>query len=220
MGQFCTKPGFLALPSSAARAEDLLREAAGPGFDLLSPRLAEGFRGAVSAVLERPGVAVLGGAGPSEHGTEPILLTVTAADALAQPDLLQTEMFGPASVVIRDADARHLEQLAESLSGQLTSSIWAEPGDDIDGLVRILERKAGRILFGDWPTGVTVSYAQQHGGPYPASTAPATTSVGTAAVRRFLRPVAYQGFPDAALPRELREANPLGLRRRVDGEWV
>ena len=111
-------------------------------------------------------------------------------------------------------------RLAESLSGQLTSSIWAEPGDDIDGLVRILERKAGRILFGDWPTGVTVSYAQQHGGPYPASTAPATTSVGTAAVRRFLRPVAYQGFPDAALPRELREANPLGLRRRVDGEWV
>ena len=129
-------------------------------------------------------------------------------------------MFGPASVVVRGAGASVLERVASTLTGQLTATIWAEPSDDITGLVGVLASTAGRVIYNDWPTGVTVSYAQQHGGPYPASTAPSTTSVGTAAIRRFLRPVAYQGMPDAALPLELRDDNPLGLRRRVDGEWA
>jgi NADP-dependent aldehyde dehydrogenase len=81
-----------------------------------------------------------------------------------------------------------------------------------------LIRLAGRLLWNEWPTGVTVSWAQQHGGPYPATTTPTTTSVGTAAVERFLRPVAWQGFPDALLPEALREANPWQLPRRTDGQ--
>jgi acyl-CoA reductase-like NAD-dependent aldehyde dehydrogenase len=220
MGQFCTKPGFLTLPSSAEATESGIAEAAArsPRFGLLSERLTDGFVNAVEALLDRPGVTELARL-PEGDGPGSVFLTLSAADALADPELLEAEMFGPASVVIRDADARDRERLAAALTGQLTASIWAESGDDVAGLVAILETKAGRILFDDWPTGVTVSYAQHHGGPYPATTAPATTSVGTAAIRRFVRPVAYQGFPDELLPPELQEHNPLSLRRRIDGEW-
>ncbi|MFF1879672.1 aldehyde dehydrogenase (NADP(+)) [Leifsonia sp. NPDC058230] len=221
MGQFCTKPGFLVLPSSADGAGDTLAEAAAraPSFGLLSGRLTDGFADAVEALLHRPGVTELARL-PEGDGPASVFLTLSAHEALADPELLEAEMFGPASVVIRDADARDRERMAAALTGQLTASIWAEPGDDVAGLVAMLETKAGRILFNDWPTGVTVSYAQHHGGPYPATTAPATTSVGTAAIRRFVRPVAYQGFPDDLLPPELQEDNPLGLHRRVDGEWL
>lgn len=95
----------------------------------------------------------------------------------------------------------------------------ADAQDDAAELVGLLTEKAGRVLWNGWPTGVTVSYAQEHGGPYPATTAAGTTSVGTAATRRFQRPVAYQDFPDAALPPALQEANPWGIARRVDGRF-
>jgi NADP-dependent aldehyde dehydrogenase len=220
MGQFCTKPGFLMLPAAAEGTSDSLAEAAAqaPSFGLLSDRLTDGFVGAVEALLDRSSVTELARL-PEGDGPGSVFLTLSAEEALADPELLEAEMFGPASVVIRDAGARDRERLAAALTGQLTATIWAEPGDDVAGLVAILETKAGRILFGDWPTGVTVSYAQHHGGPYPATTAAGTTSVGTSAIRRFVRPVAYQGFPDELLPPELQESNPLGLRRRVDGEW-
>jgi NADP-dependent aldehyde dehydrogenase len=86
-------------------------------------------------------------------------------------------------------------------------------------LLTVLREKSGRVLWNAWPTGVTVSYAQQHGGPYPATTAPGTTSVGTAAIRRFMRPVAYDSFPASQLPPPLRDDNPWGIARRVDGQW-
>jgi NADP-dependent aldehyde dehydrogenase len=231
MGQFCTKPGFLVVPDAEPRAEVLADAAAqSPRFGLLSERLREGFDGAVDAMIGRsarelvrlPGDGSSDGDGDGDGGDSPapVFLSLSAEQVLADPTVLEAEMFGPASVVVRGADARVLEQVAATLKGQLTATVWAEPSDDITGLVGILAGKAGRILYNDWPTGVTVSYAQQHGGPYPASTAPSTTSVGTAAIRRFLRPVAYQGMPDAALPPELRDANPLGIRRRVDGRWA
>jgi len=83
----------------------------------------------------------------------------------------------------------------------------------------VLSEKAGRILWNQWPTGVAVTYAQHHGGPYPASTASSTTSVGTAAIERFLRPVAYQGFPQHLLPTELQDENPLGVPQMINGRW-
>lgn len=219
MGQFCTKPGFLVVPDPepvAAVLADAVAQA--PRFGLLSERLREGFDGAVAGMSAR-GSTELVRLSDADSGPAPVFLTVTADQVLADPAILETEMFGPASVVVTGARSEELAEIAASLTGQLTATIWAEAGDDIAGLVEALAATAGRILFNDWPTGVTVSYAQQHGGPYPASTAPSTTSVGTAAVRRFLRPVAYQGMPDAVLPPELRDANPLGIRRRVDGEW-
>lgn len=219
MGQFCTKPGFLIVPDDRPQVEALVDAAAQSArFGLLSDRLREGFDGAVAGMLDRS-AAELVRLPADEDGPAPVFLSLPAEQVLADPTILEAEMFGPASVVVRGAAPGDLERLAETLTGQLTATIWAEPDDDVSGLVAILAGSAGRILYNDWPTGVTVSFAQQHGGPYPASTAPGTTSVGTAAIRRFLRPVAYQGMPDAALPPELREANPLGLRRRVNGEW-
>lgn len=227
MGQFCTKPGFIVVPGGAkdgSSGVDALAEAAGqsPRFGLLSDRLRDGFESAVGDMIDRGAAELVrvpdGGDGADAPAS--VFLSLSADQVLADPSVLEAEMFGPASVVIRGSDAGVLERVAATLIGQLTATIWAEPSDDIAGLVRVLARTAGRVLYNDWPTGVTVSYAQQHGGPYPASTAPSTTSVGTAAIRRFLRPVAYQGMPDAALPPELRDDNPLGLRRRVDGEWA
>ena len=227
MGQFCTKPGFIVVPDpgeDASSGVDALAEAAAqsPRFALLSDRLRDGFERAVEEMIDRSAAELVrlpdGADGSDWPG--PVFLSLSADDVLADPSVLEAEMFGPASVVVRGAGASVLERVASTLTGQLTATIWAEPSDDITGLVGVLASTAGRVIYNDWPTGVTVSYAQQHGGPYPASTAPSTTSVGTAAIRRFLRPVAYQGMPDAALPLELRDDNPLGLRRRVDGEWA
>jgi len=103
------------------------------------------------------------------------------------------------------------------MEGQLTATVQAHDGDSSGELLSTLTGIAGRVLWNGWPTGVTVSYAQHHGGPYPATTAPGTTSVGTAAIRRFMRPVAYQNIPDSVLPPALQEANPWGIARRVDG---
>lgn len=219
MGQFCTKPGFLVVPDREPGVETLAAAVAqAPRFGLLSDRLREGFDGAVAGMLDRSAVELVR-LPDGDEGPAPVFLTLTAEQVLADPALLETEMFGPASVVVTGAEPADLTRIAATLTGQLTATVWSEPEDDIAELVGVLSGAAGRILHNDWPTGVTVSYAQQHGGPYPASTAPSTTSVGTAAIRRFLRPVAYQGMPDAALPPELRDANPLGIRRRVDGGW-
>jgi NADP-dependent aldehyde dehydrogenase len=225
MGQFCTKPGFIVVPDASAADSanaDILAEAAAqsPRFGLLSDRLRDGFDGAVKQMIDRSAAELVRLPDSSGEGPGPVFLSLTADQVLADPSVLEVEMFGPASVIVRGADAIVLERVAASLTGQLTATIWAEPTEDISGLVRVLSESTGRIIHNDWPTGVTVSYAQQHGGPYPASTSPQSTSVGTAAIRRFLRPVAYQSMPDAQLPPELRNDNPLGIRRRVDGEWI
>jgi NADP-dependent aldehyde dehydrogenase len=136
---------------------------------------------------------------------------------LAAPRALQAECFGPTAVVVAYDDESQLPQIAETFEGQLTATIHGTDFCQVDGLVEILARKAGRVLWNQWSTGVSVTYAQQHGGPYPATTAAGSTSVGTAAIERFLRPVAYQGFPQHLLPEALREENPLGVPRLVDG---
>lgn len=149
----------------------------------------------------------------------PTVLVTDAEHVQANPELLGTEMFGPAGLVIRYRSEEQLTELAGLLEGQLTATIHGDADDRTAELVEVLAAKAGRVLWNGWPTGVTVSYAQQHGGPYPATTAATTTSVGTAAVRRFLRPVAFQDFPAEALPAPLQEENPWAIARRVDGRW-
>jgi NADP-dependent aldehyde dehydrogenase len=123
-------------------------------------------------------------------------------------------------VVVCD-DAAQMQAVAERLEGQLTATVHAADSDlDQAGpLFTVLEQKAGRVLFGGFPTGVDVNAAMVHGGPYPATTHSGSTSVGTAAIERFTRPVCYQAFPAALLPEELRDDAPAGLMRRVDGEW-
>jgi NADP-dependent aldehyde dehydrogenase len=220
MGQFCTKPGLLFAPidDSDDIAEVLHRElGAKQASPLLSPKLREGFDKALNAVRSTPGVEVLV-AGDDSEAPRPTVLVTTAEEVRQRPEILEQEMFGPATLVIRYAPGTDLAELAALLDGQLTATVQAEPVEDVNELLAVLRERSGRLLWNAWPTGVTVSYAQQHGGPYPATTA-TTTSVGTAAIGRFMRPVAYDSFPPSQLPEPLRDDNPWRIRRRVDGVW-
>jgi NADP-dependent aldehyde dehydrogenase len=228
MGQFCTKPGLLFVP--AGEDPDLVGPlAAALGtvepHPLLTERLHAGYANAVGELSSRPGVRVLI-PGSLDATPAPTVLLAEASAALADPELLRREMFGPASLVVRYADRLELHGLVDLLEGQLTTAIHGTEADAAPGqladtageLAEKLAERSGRVLWNQWPTGVTVSYAQHHGGPYPA-TSSNTTSVGTAAIRRFLRPVAYQGWPEERLPEPLQEGNPWGVPQRVDGAW-
>jgi len=220
MGQFCTKPGVLFVPAGQTdEVRDSLRNALrdfAPA-QLLSERLHQGYRQAVGALRDTAGVQVLLDGDFAEAPAPTVLLTTSEA-VRRDPGILRQEMFGPASLVVQYSDGSELAGLAGLLEGQLTTTLQAEAGDDIAELAGRLADISGRLLWNGWPTGVTVSYAQHHGGPYPATTS-GTTSVGTAAIRRFLRPVAYQSFPQPRLPEPLQDANPWNVPQRVDGVW-
>lgn len=200
-GQFCTKPGVLLVPAETGLATRLAEAALPAPAPLLNERIAEGHARSRATLAERPGVTLLGGA----TDDAPALLLTTVRQLLDDLDGLFVECFGPTALVATYGEEAELLEVAEAIDGQLTASLQAEPEDAIvPALTAALARKAGRLLWNQWPTGVSVTGAQQHGGPYPASTAPATTSVGAAAIERFVRPVAWQGFPEHLLPVELR----------------
>jgi NADP-dependent aldehyde dehydrogenase len=219
-GQFCTKPGLLLLPAGHGLSDHLAEQSAavtlGP---LLSARIRDAFTQGVAELLSKPGTRVLHSTSTVDaqgFAVPPALVAVDAAEVLRGG--LQ-ECFGPAAVVVEYASAAELDELLEALPGSLTATLHAQPEAEPELALDLLERlgrRAGRVIFDGWPTGVAVSWAQHHGGPWPATNS-AHTSVGMTAVRRFQRPVAYQNVPDALLPQALREANPAGLPRRVDG---
>jgi NADP-dependent aldehyde dehydrogenase len=220
-GQFCTKPGLLFVPADS-RIPRLLAEH--PGYQaqpLLNDRIQAGFAQCLAGLRRHPAVHPLVAAPDGTAGEPgPVLMTASADAVLADPGALAEECFGPAALVVTYDDERQLVEVAERMQGQLTMTVIGETGDAIaPALVDVAIDRAGRVLWNQWPTGVSVTYAQQHGGPYPATTAPSTTSVGTAAISRFLRPVAYQGFPQELLPALLRDAAPPGADARlVDGQ--
>lgn len=220
-GQFCTKPGLLAVPEGSGVADDLA--AALPAVSaapLLNDRIAARHAEVREQLATRAGVQVLVPGGGPDTSPAPALLSVSAEQLLADGDRLLVECFGPTSLVVGYRDLDQLLAVADTLDGQLTATVHAEgtePG--LGELLRRLQDRVGRLVWNGWPTGVAVSWAMQHGGPYPATTAPTTTSVGTAAITRFLRPVTYQSVPDALLPPTLKDGNPLRLPRRVDGRW-
>ncbi|WP_104086897.1 aldehyde dehydrogenase (NADP(+)) [Arthrobacter sp. GMC3] len=218
-GQFCTKPGILLVPEASSMVAELSEASRPAPAMLLNERIQSGYTASLEELLKHDAVAPLG-------GTEDILafppapaLSVTTASALlADPEGLITECFGPSALVASYQSEEELLAVARILDGQLTATIQGEDTDAVaPELVRVLAGKAGRVLWNQWPTGVSVTYAQQHGGPYPATTAPTSTSVGTASISRFLRPVAYQGLPAHLLPGALRDENPLGIPQRVNG---
>jgi len=145
---------------------------------------------------------------------------VTPAQAFLANEHLQAEVFGAASLIVVCASPEEVRELSEHLEGQLTATLHLDENDlpDAKALLPVLERKAGRLLVNGWPTGVEVCDAMVHGGPFPATSDARSTSVGTAAIQRFLRPVCYQDFPDALLPDALKHGNPLLLRRLLDGQ--
>jgi NADP-dependent aldehyde dehydrogenase len=146
----------------------------------------------------------------------------TTAAALRDDPLLQSEMFGAATLFVVCDSLDDLRTTVEHLHGNLTTTIHAEESDlnEAGRLFDLLREKAGRLIWNGFPTGVEVVHAQQHGGPYPATTSPGTTSVGTTAIKRFLRPVAYQNMPAALLPLALKDENPLGILRVVNGQYT
>ena len=207
-GQFCTKPGILLVPDADAFLDAVPELSAGP---LLNDRIAGGFAGAATELAGRAqvvrGSLPTGDAGETAAAPGPVLFRATAADALKDPEILELEVFGPAALVIGYSSVDEALDLIDAMDGQLTGTVQggAQVDDDATAVLGRLAEHAGRVVWNAWPTGVTVSDAQHHGGPYPASTAPLTTSVGTAAVSRFLRPVAFQGVPQDGLPAELRD---------------
>jgi NADP-dependent aldehyde dehydrogenase len=149
------------------------------------------------------------------------LFSTDAATFLDHEELGE-EVFGPSTLVVACEGVEELRRVAERLEGALTATIHGTPEDlrEYAWLIAVLEQKAGRLVFNGFPTGVEVCAAMQHGGPYPATTDARTTSVGTAAIKRFARPVCYQNFPPESLPLELRDDNPRGLWRLVDNRWT
>jgi NADP-dependent aldehyde dehydrogenase len=149
----------------------------------------------------------------------PSLLVTDAAVFLRHRDVGE-EVFGPSTVVVRCGSREELESVARQLEGQLTATVHGTPADleEYAALVSVLEQKAGRLIVNGFPTGVEVCPSMHHGGPYPATTDSRSTSVGTAAINRFARPVAYQNFPQSWLPAELQDGNPRRIWRLVDGE--
>jgi NADP-dependent aldehyde dehydrogenase len=228
VGQFCVKPGLVLVPSGAA-GDRLVKSLTDAVSDtdagvLLDHRMRDNF---VAGVRERAGLAdvespVTPGAG-GEHTVSAGFLTVPASRLAAQGayDLLLEECFGPVTVVARYADEGEAAAVLSRLPGNLTATVQLS-SDEAAGegrgaeLLAELTPLAGRVLVNGWPTGVAVAPAQHHGGPYPATTS-TSTSVGGTAIERWLRPVAYQNAPQALLPAELRDDNPLGLPRRFNG---
>jgi len=223
-GQFCTNPGLLFLPTGtdgdaflAAAGEAL---ATTSGHRMLTPGIAEAYTAGVTRVESTPGVRVIatGQAGDGEHAPAPMLAEAPAA--LLSGTSITDEVFGASGVVVRFDDAEDLVAHLAGLEGQLTATVHYAP-DDTESARRLLpalEEKVGRILFNGWPTGVEVSHAMVHGGPFPATSDSRSTSVGSLAIERWQRPVCYQDVPAELLPEAVRDDNPWGLRRRVDGE--
>ena len=160
--------------------------------------------------------------GPAGDGPNQCQAGLFVADAqdFLKDDALQAEVFGSTSLVVQCADLDEVKALAEGLEGQLTATVHLEEADYAlaDQLLPLLERRAGRILFNGWPTGVEVCHSMVHGGPWPSTSDSRTTSVGSAAIQRFLRPVCYQDLPEALLPQALRDDNPWALGRLIDGK--
>jgi 2,5-dioxopentanoate dehydrogenase len=219
-GQFCTNPGLLFLPSGEAgdafldAAARAVRDAA--GSPMLTPAIAAAYASGTEALRSADGVRVLArGSASGENAPAPQLVE---ASALGAP--VADEVFGASGVVIRYDGVAELLPHLESLDGQLTATVHASDADTDDAakLLPVLELKAGRILFNGWPTGVEVGHAMVHGGPFPATSDSRGTSVGSLAIERFQRPVAYQDVPAGVLPEAVRDDNPWGLARRIDGE--
>ncbi|HZZ58858.1 MAG TPA: aldehyde dehydrogenase (NADP(+)) [Opitutaceae bacterium] len=226
VGQFCTKPGlvFAVRGAETDRFVAALAEAAGaiPAGTMLTPAIRGRFVAAEAQLTSQSGVERVQGGGAADAAKSEARVSIartSAAHFLQHPELA-TEAFGPFALLIVGESLAELERCAGALEGQLTATVHASSGDEAaaGALFAVLQAKAGRLIVNGYPTGVEVCPAMQHGGPYPATSDPRFTSVGTAAILRFARPVCYQGFPAAWLPPELRDENPLGLLRLVNGE--
>ena len=220
--RLCTQPGVVFVPRGA-EGEAFLRAVseslrAATGQTMLSPSIAHAWRDGVATRDENAEVLARGTDGEGPHAPAPVIHAAELPSFEENP-VLNEEIFGAASLVVRYGDVAELVEAASRLEGQLTATLQLSADDHelAAALLPVLERKVGRILANGWPTGVEVGHAMVHGGPFPATSDSRTTSVGSLAIERFLRPVAYQNIPDGLLPEVLRDANPWHVSRLVDG---
>jgi len=227
-GQFCTKPGLVFTPAEQA---EQFTEVLRTGVDglsqqgMLTPGIANKYKAGVAERRKDGHAQLIAGAGTEvnpEIATGAATLFSVALEEFVAEHSLEEEIFGPTTLLVQYGEVDELVKAAEKLHGHLTATIHGTEEDIAKAgeLIRVLETKVGRVLFNGYPTGVEVCHAMVHGGPYPATSDSRTTSVGTRAITRFARPVCYQDCPDAALPEELRRANPLGIMRLVNGSLV
>jgi NADP-dependent aldehyde dehydrogenase len=227
-GQFCTNPGLVFVPE--AGSEELIQRlgaliAATPPFTMLTPGICSAYCDGADALGQNSRVELVAEPDVKNRAgtcsTSAALFVADAGSFLKDPSL-SAEVFGPSTLLIKYSSRDELLKVAHSLEGQLTATIHGsvEELKSHGDLVAVLETKAGRVVFNGFPTGVEVGHAMVHGGPFPATSDGRSTSVGTRAALRFVRPVCYQDFADDALPDELKEANPLKIWRMVDGEMT
>jgi NADP-dependent aldehyde dehydrogenase len=220
VGQFCTKPGLLFLPRGH-ELDAALERAVGaiPPGRMLHERIRLGHDAVRAELTALPGMRVVAAVDGASEVCGATLLATDLGTLLADRDRVLTECFGPTSVIVEYDGLDEVLTAARAFGGNLTATVHAED-DELDlvrPLVRELRDRAGRIVWNGWPTGVAVSWAMHHGGPWPATSASLHTSVGMTAIRRFLRPVTYQDVPAALLDEALQDANPAGIPRRLDG---
>ena len=225
VGQFCTNPGLVVTPISDD-SDNFLKNiqtynADLPSGTMLSEQIKNNYKRGVQNLTASDGVKQVGSGSGDETGNK-VKNRIFSADfsAFEKNRSLSEEVFGPSTLNVSTDSKEEMLRLAENFDGHLTATIHGTEKDleEYSDLVKILEQKVGRLIFNGFPTGVEVCHSMVHGGPFPATTASQSTSVGTSAIRRFSRPVCYQNFPQQVLPDELKDGNPLNIWRMVDGE--
>jgi NADP-dependent aldehyde dehydrogenase len=223
-GQFCTKPGLLFVPAGvdgdALVASARLALSKGAGATMLSGPIRDRFEAGVSSLRAVEGLELVGQSprSTSDAGSFAALFATDVATLLARHESLMTEYFGAVAVIVRYESLEELLGAIDSIEPALTFTVHVAQDDVVaPALLSAGAKKAGRVIVNGYPTGVGVSWSMHHGGPLPAATSSLHTSVGATAIRRWLRPVSYQGVPTAWLPAALRDENPLGVPQRVDG---
>ena len=220
-GQFCTKPGLVLVPSGSgldARVVAALADRSPQGW-LLTEGIASAYAVGVGVLLSAGGVLLAHAPAPtSGWAVSATVVSATADQVLSQPAFRQ-ECFGPVTVLVEYDTTEQRDAVLSSLPGALAACVFAEPEEteDLADLVARLSGRAGRVVVNGFPTGVATAWAQHHGGPWPATTAPAYTSVGAGGLRRFVRPVCLQDAPEEVLPPAVRDDNPWRVPQRIDG---
>lgn len=223
-GQFCTNPGLIlgvdgpALDAFIASTADTIAESA--AATMLTPGIHKAYASGVEQVSLHPGVTTIArGKAGGTYQCQAGIFSTSAQDFLRHPEL-QEEIFGAASLIVRCPDLQAMRDVVAALEGQLTAALHMDEADyaSVRDFLPLLERKVGRILVNGFGTGVEVCHAMVHGGPFPSTADGRSTSVGSLAIARFLRPVCYQDMPEALLPPALQDSNPFGIPRRRDGK--
>jgi NADP-dependent aldehyde dehydrogenase len=221
VGQFCTNPGLLFLPLGHGLEEALQAAVSQVSTaKMLDSNIAARYQRRLADIVATPGVTRLDHAAHVvDESIPPSLFKVSVGDYLSAGHALSDECFGPAAIVVEYEDPTDLLVSLGEIEGCLTATIQGTSQDlgNLSELLALMSSRAGRVLWNSWPTGVAVSPAMHHGGPYPATTSALHTAVGATSIRRFLKPIAFQGIPQELLPAELRDEHPEGLRRQVNG---